>query len=66
MIESMKKFSMLVYHAEYQHFLEELRKLGVLHVEMGEGRVGQVRESQDVKAEKVAAARESFSTGVPR
>ncbi len=36
MIESMKKFSMLVYHAEYQHFLEELGNLGVLHVEMGE------------------------------
>ncbi len=36
MIESMKKFSLLIYHGEYANFLEKLRSLGVLHVEMGE------------------------------
>ncbi|WP_158027203.1 V-type ATP synthase subunit I [Labilibacter marinus] len=32
----MKKFSLLIYHAEYANILDKLRSLGVLHVEMGE------------------------------
>lgn len=47
MIVSMKKFSFLVYHKEYQQFLEEIRERGVLHVkERGEadGSEGTLRE----------------------
>jgi V/A-type H+-transporting ATPase subunit I len=36
MIESMKKVSLLVYHKEYDHILDKLRDLGVLHVEVGQ------------------------------
>jgi len=36
MIEKMKKISMLLYHAEYEDFLNKLRELGVMHVEMAE------------------------------
>lgn len=32
MIERMKKLTFLVYHKEYQDFLEKLRELGVVHV----------------------------------
>lgn len=32
MIVPMKRYAFLVYHADYQHFLEELRNLGVLDV----------------------------------
>ena len=32
MIEKMKKYSFLVYHKEYDTFLEEIRALGVVHV----------------------------------
>lgn len=32
MIVKMKKYAFLVYHAQYKHFLEQLREVGVLHV----------------------------------
>ena len=32
MIIPMKKYSFLVYHKEYLDFLQDLRKVGVLHV----------------------------------
>lgn len=34
MIVAMMKYSFLVYHAEYKAFLKELKKLGVLHIEV--------------------------------
>ncbi len=34
MIEKMRKFTFLVYHKEYEAFLENLRELGVVHVEV--------------------------------
>ena len=37
MIESMKKYTFLVYHRHYQAFLEQLRETGVLHVRHREG-----------------------------
>ncbi len=32
MIAKMKKLSFLIYHKEYEAFLEQLRALGVVHV----------------------------------
>lgn len=32
MIAKMKKLTFLIYHKEYEHFLEELRELGVVHI----------------------------------
>lgn len=32
MITKMKKYTFLVYHAQYESFLEELRNMGVLHI----------------------------------
>ncbi len=46
MIESMKKVSLLVYHAEYDGFLEKLRNLGVVHVEMGENELSDENASR--------------------
>ena len=40
MIAKMDKLTFLIYHKEYEHFLERLRELGVVHVELrqqGEG-----------------------------
>lgn len=34
MIAKMKKYSFLIFHKEYEAFLEKLRELGVLHVEI--------------------------------
>lgn len=34
MISKMNKLSFLIYHKEYESFLDKLRKLGVVHVEM--------------------------------
>ena len=34
MIAKMNKLSFLIYHKEYEEFLEKLRELGVVHVEM--------------------------------
>ena len=36
MIQQMKKLTFLVYHKEYEHFLIELQKLGVLHIQPSE------------------------------
>ncbi len=36
MIEKMKKYSFLIFHADYENFLERLRELGVLHIEATE------------------------------
>ena len=33
MIEKMKKFTFLLTHREYEGFLEQIRELGVVHVE---------------------------------
>jgi hypothetical protein len=33
MIQKMKKLTFLVYHKEYEEFLEELQKLGVVHLQ---------------------------------
>lgn len=33
MIQKMKKLTFLVYHREYDRFLVELQKLGVLHIQ---------------------------------
>lgn len=35
MIEKMKKLTFLVYHKEYESFMQELQKLGVYHIERG-------------------------------
>ena len=32
MIAKMDKLTFLIYHKEYEHFLERLRELGVVHV----------------------------------
>ena len=34
MIAKMEKLTVLIYHKEYEHFLAELRQLGVVHVEL--------------------------------
>ena len=34
MIAKMEKLTFLIYHKEYEHFLTELRTLGVVHVEL--------------------------------
>ena len=34
MIAKMNKLSFLIYHKEYASFLEQLRELGVVHVEL--------------------------------
>ena len=34
MIAKMNKYSFLIYHKEYETFLEKLRELGVVHVEI--------------------------------
>ena len=36
MIEKMRKYSFLVYHREYEAFLDKLREKGVVHVELSE------------------------------
>ena len=33
MISKMNKLSFLIYHKEYEMFLEKLRELGVVHIE---------------------------------
>ncbi len=43
MIEKMRKFTFLVYHKEYEAFLESLRELGVVHVEVRDS--GEVNDS---------------------
>ena len=37
MISKMNKLSFLIYHKEYEIFLEKLRELGVVHIEMRQG-----------------------------
>ena len=37
MISKMNKLSFLIYHKEYETFLEKLRELGVVHIEKREG-----------------------------
>ena len=37
MISKMNKLSFLIYHKEYELFLEKLRELGVVHIEKREG-----------------------------
>ena len=37
MISKMNKLSFLIYHKEYEMFLEKLRELGVVHIEMRQG-----------------------------
>ena len=32
MIQSMNKYAFLIFHREYETFLEEIRSLGVVHV----------------------------------
>lgn len=36
MISKMKKLSFLIYHKEYESFLEKLRELGVVHIEISQ------------------------------
>jgi V/A-type H+/Na+-transporting ATPase subunit I len=37
MIAAMTKYSLLIYHREYDDFLEKLRELGVVHILEKEG-----------------------------
>ena len=37
MISKMNKLSFLIYHKEYEMFLEKLRELGVVHIEKRQG-----------------------------
>ena len=37
MISKMNKLSILIYHKEYEKFLDQLRELGVVHIEMHQG-----------------------------
>ena len=37
MISKMNKLSILIYHKEYEMFLDQLRELGVVHIEMHQG-----------------------------
>ena len=37
MISKMNKLSFLIYHKEYEVFLEKLRELGVVHIEKRQG-----------------------------
>ena len=43
MISKMNKLSFLIYHKEYEVFLEKLRELGVVHIEMRQGAEMDVR-----------------------
>ena len=45
MIVKMNKLTFLIYHKEYEAFLEKLRALGVVHVEIRQS--GEVDESRN-------------------
>lgn len=51
MISKMNKLTMLVYHKEYQAFLEKLRAAGVVHIEQGNVDVSETPEIQQLQAE---------------
>jgi V/A-type H+/Na+-transporting ATPase subunit I len=56
MIAKMSKYSFLVYHAEFNGFLETLRKIGVVHVkEKAEGLPDDEQVSQKLTAQKQVA-----------
>ena len=47
MITKMNKYSFLIYHKEYETFLDKLRELGVVHVEIRQ--TGEVDEDLHVQ-----------------
>lgn len=53
MIAKMKKYSFLIYHKEYEAFLEKLRELGVLHVEIkDEGAIENAELMENIQLNK--------------
>ena len=56
MISKMNKLSFLIYHKEYDAFLEKLRALGVVHVEIRQ--TGEVDERVQALLQKHASYRE--------
>lgn len=52
MIVKMHRYAFLVFHAEYAHFVEELKELGVLHIEeTGEEPAGAAQEKMRLLAD---------------
>ncbi|MBP3613474.1 MAG: V-type ATP synthase subunit I [Bacteroidaceae bacterium] len=51
MISKMKKLTMLVYHKEYNTFLEKLRSAGVVHIEQRNADITESHEIQKLQAE---------------
>ncbi len=53
MIAKMKKYSFLIFHKEYEAFLEKLRELGVMHIELkGEGAIDNAELSENIHLNK--------------
>lgn len=64
MIKEMKKFTFLIYHKEYETFLQDIRELGVVHIE--ERQVGDIISPELQEALKESAAissTEAFLSG---
>ena len=53
MIAKMNKFTFLIYHKDYETFLEKLRNLGVVHVEVRQS--GEMEESMRPAMQKYVA-----------
>ncbi len=49
MIESMKKFSFLIHHSDYEAFLAKLQDLGLLHIEAAESELSNENSARLVK-----------------
>ena len=58
MIVKMNKLTFLIYHKEYEAFLEKLRALGVVHVEIRQS--GEVDESLQKLLQKHTNLQHSF------
>ena len=52
MISKMNKLTMLVYHKEYNTFLEKLRSAGVVHIEQRNADITESPEIQKLQAEQ--------------
>ena len=67
MIQSMNKYAFLIFHREYETFLEELRSLGVVHVQE-QKQAKEVEELQQIIRERthlseVLRALRPYATG---
>ena len=64
MITQMKKYTFLVFHREYETFLEQLRDLGVVHVTEKAAGMAEDEHLQELLA-KADNARKLIAQGAP-